>query len=872
LDKQPGNASQSSNEKEFSDGSIVFEKFEILSFVASGGFGRVYKARDIHRNLEVALKVLLVEASDDRALMRFQSEARTASRLKHPNIATINDFGFSHGMPYLSMEFVEGESLEKIIGDTETLRLPEFIEIFSQITMGLIHAHNNGVVHRDLKPANIIVRKTADGELIAKVLDFGVATLIDRAQDDEGRLTPTGNIVGSPLYMSPEQGQGKAVSEKSDVYSLGCMMYRCLTGQAPFHGETAIETIIAHIEKQPPKLIEITEEELPEELCDLIDRMLLKQPEQRPQLEGDINRLLENLHYELSNLEDAEKEPAIPSTTGDTNAKENPRKVSRVKLTILFTLAILTIFGFIAFYLGFATEKGNYSPNPQLKLLNVKTDSPLPSFSQLEKVVSSQSESPDALLMAYNGQASYHLDKTTLNDTDLRKLGLAPQLKELTMSKTQITTLAHIGNFKNLEALNIDNAPVNDGALKNLKSLAKLRSLITSHTAISDASLPDLSRLTSLRKLSIRHTRISAIGIVNGLKPLVNLQTLQIGGNHEITVAQCRQIVHNFPKLVEFQIDKCDKIDMGSLKTLRTEFPDIAFAPLQADIRELAEKAMETKDLKAAQVPLEKINKMLRRAYGINSARLLPWYLTSATNALRSGDEKTAKRELEELTVLADVHNDYTTLLSSLNYLSDIASAHNDFKKSEDIQKRAYRLARAVGSKDLDEHVFNIGNYYFRRAALSTALTYYREALAIRKSNHSWRHPQTALLLTLCAECELNLGQLAQARKDVDAAIPLFLGYPPKTDAQKSGYCISYRTLADLEFKEKKIEEAMQNNERALALCKKFQVLPLYFTSVLTQRHTLFFELKKSPAEIKAVKDQLDSSLNQSKQNAQKIR
>jgi serine/threonine protein kinase/tetratricopeptide (TPR) repeat protein len=872
LDKnKTENQLQSSKENEFSNGSVVFDKFEIVSVVSAGGFGRVYKARDIHRNLDVALKVLLVETNDEKALVRFQREARTASRLKHRNIATINDFGLSNGIPYLSMEFVDGISLEEIICKDATLKLPDFIAIFTQVSAGLIHAHNNGVVHRDLKPANIVVRETPDGKLIAKVLDFGVATLIDRAQDEQGRLTPTGNIVGSPLYMSPEQGHGESVTQQSDVYSLGCMMYRCLTGQPPFCGETALETIVAHIEADPPPLAQNLADPMPEELCQLIDRMLAKKPGQRPHLEGEVFHLLEHLSNELSNLEekDNEKKSNVSSIVQYTTVIPERPIGSRVKVFTIFSLLLM-----IPVLLAVIQANRRDDTDKKTKPPEFQTPAVFLDPTQVEGVISSKNKSPDRLLKAYKGQARYSLDKTGLTDADLLKLEPALQLKSLDLSKTYVKTLEHIGNFRNLERLSCDETPISDGALKKLGSLKKLQSLIINHTSISDASLPDIARLTGLIGLYVRRTRISANGIVNGLKPLVNLQTLQIGHNNKITIEQCRQIVHTFPKLTEFQINDCDKVKDEDLEILSKDYPDIAFPPRKRGINELLAKskvAKKAKDLKQAQLSLESVNKMLRRAYGQSSERLLPHLFESAANALHSGDLQTAEKEFGEFAEIAELNHEYSIeLLESLSHLSNIALAKNEIKKQEAIQQRAYKIAKLIGFWDLEERAFNIGNYYFGRGETSTALKYYQDALAIRKRNQSWKNPQTALLLTVCAECKMNLGQSTQARNDHKTAIQLYSKFTPETDHQKGGYSASYRGLSDLDYRDGKIDSAMQNNEKSFLLCKKFRVAPIYLIAVLRQRHSIYLALNKSAAELQAVKDQLDSALNAQKANQAK--
>lgn len=837
--KQNGDFSKPLTANEFAIGSVVFEKFEILSFVAAGGFGRVFKARDVLRNSEIALKVLM-ETRDDKALVRFQREARTASRLKHPNIATIYDFGLAEGTPYLSMEFVDGDSLEEILSERATLTLSEFVQVFMQIAEGLSHAHNNGVIHRDLKPANIVVCKTTDGELKAKILDFGVATLIDRPQDEQGRLTPTGNIVGSPLYMSPEQGQGKTVSLKSDVYSLGCVMYRSLTGQPPFREDTAIEAILAHQKSTAPRLADFFEQAPPEELCELIEQMLSKQPEERPQLATEVLPILSSLHKELLNLEQtAKNEISEQSTISDTVVVNRHPEIRRTK-TVISVTAIVVIIGLLSVFLVSSLGKQNEPHRTRLKLDEIEFV-PFAPEADSERFLPDSPRKPD--LHAYKGQADYSFHNTSFTDADLLKLEKTEQLKNLSLSRTRVTTLANIGTFKNLEVLDLDRAPLRDGAMENLKSLRKLRILRVSHTGISDSSLPAIARLTRLTELNISDTKISLNGIVNGLKPLVNLRVLQIAVDQDLQIEQIRQIVHAFPSLGQLDIRHCKGVNQAVLSSLKNKFPDVAFSPTRAEIFDLVSEAEHdgrARDFKSALLSLEKVKSILRYAYGNKSERLTPYYLKSGWISFESGDWSKSEKDAGEVSTLAELNHDLKYKVASLDLLASIAQSKKDFEQFEKNKTQAYKLSTAAGFEDVDKRATELGNYlYVKKGGLSTAFKYYHEALSIRKKNNTWDDPETALLLILRAECERQLGQLAQARRDYNAAIHIFSKSPPQTDFQKNTLSVSYTGLADLDSRDGNLESALRNNEKAISLCEEHNLAPSYLATARIQRKAL---------------------------------
>lgn len=201
----------------------VFEgKYEIISVLGQGGMGRVYKAQHIEMEKIVAIKTLVQGAvHDDNTYMRFRQEAKAASSLNHPNIIGIYDFGRSvQGLAYLVMEFLSGKTLADIGQD---MTLSRFQRIFSQVCDGMQHAHKKGVIHRDLKPSNLMLLDDNDASDVLKIVDFGIAKL-SSAEHAQQHLTSTGVLVGSPLFMSPEQCQGEDLDCRADIYSLGCVM------------------------------------------------------------------------------------------------------------------------------------------------------------------------------------------------------------------------------------------------------------------------------------------------------------------------------------------------------------------------------------------------------------------------------------------------------------------------------------------------------------------------------------------------------------------------------------------------------------------------------------------------------------------------
>lgn len=262
-------------------GSVLADRYEILRRLGSGGMGVVYLAR--HRLMErlCAIKVLHpTHAGDAEALVRFTAEARNASRILHPNVCAVYDFGTApDGAVYLAMEYVEGRTLGAIVAEQGPLPLDRAIRLLDGIAEGLDAAHALGIVHRDLKPDNVMVVTGPDREAV-KLVDFGIAKALER--DLDGDVTAPGTVIGTPDYMSPEQFAGDPVDARTDQYALALIFYRLITGALPFRGDTARQTAARRLTDPPRPLAESAPGTIfPDGLQAVLDRALARKPGER---------------------------------------------------------------------------------------------------------------------------------------------------------------------------------------------------------------------------------------------------------------------------------------------------------------------------------------------------------------------------------------------------------------------------------------------------------------------------------------------------------------------------------------------------------------------------------------------------------------
>ncbi|MDD3392383.1 MAG: Stk1 family PASTA domain-containing Ser/Thr kinase [Bacilli bacterium] len=371
-------------------GQKINDRYQIIRMIGEGGMANVYLAYDTILDRNVAVKVLRGDlAGDEKFVRRFQREAISASSLSHPNIVEMYDVGEDDGKYFIVMEYIEGKTLKNLIKKRGSLTVPETIDIMMQLTSGIAHAHDSYIIHRDIKPQNVLILD--DG--LVKITDFGIAMALN-----SNELTQTNSVMGSVHYLPPEQASGNGSTIKSDIYSLGILMYELLTGKVPFKGDNAVEIAIKHMREPMPSVCSVNPD-IPQSVENIILKACAKNPKNRydnvREMHEDLKTALAPAHsfdrrlvykYQENELEETKQLPKIDEKllTKETTSKTKD-KGDKVLNRILIIMASICFLLFLGVGI-FAIIYPKMAETPDVQIPDVSNLSVVEAESKLKKL------------------------------------------------------------------------------------------------------------------------------------------------------------------------------------------------------------------------------------------------------------------------------------------------------------------------------------------------------------------------------------------------------------------------------------------------------------------------------------------------------
>ena len=544
-------------------GQFIGARYRLDKILGSGGMSVVFLAFDVKLQRSLAVKLMHAHLHfDNRYLQRFQQEGKTLSKLDHPNIVKVFEYGLHAGtMPYMVMEYVEGTTLASELSEHTKLSIESTIFIAMQVCGALNHAHKARVIHRDLKPSNIMIRTDESGNETVKIVDFGIAKI---ATETHSMMTGTGEVFGSPVYMSPEQCEGLATDRRTDLYSLGCVIFESLAGTPPFVGDSPLATMMKHQREQPVSLQEASLGEIfPKELERCVQKLLAKAPDSRYASAADLATDLSNIQengYAAVQLEPAAGNNSEDfrnlfedANRGAASKEAVSRQAERTKVSAhlgLFVYVglgsfVFILMGAIVFLLSssgrfFAEDSQNAKNSKAEKVSADSQKSEQPRDVDNSGKGNLNAESPEnhsvnrhraawAKVISLDPRA-LKLAETPLSN-DWRMLGHLKNLMAIDLSSTDFEAgdiayikdlplreadftglkiasgLPGIEDIRTLQTLILTNSGVHDSDLAHINS--RVRQLSLAGCPITDDGLRNLLRLKSLRSLDLHATIIN---------------------------------------------------------------------------------------------------------------------------------------------------------------------------------------------------------------------------------------------------------------------------------------------------------------------------------------------------------------------------
>lgn len=588
----------------------------VLEELGRGGMGIVYRCHDRQNVKDVAVKVIGWNNSNEE-IVRFHKEAKALAQLQHPNILQVEHFGHSDDDSlFLVMNLLQGRSLSELLEAEKNPPFEDALDIFMQICEGLAHAHSKKILHRDIKPSNVFVARYAAGEFKVTITDFGLAKLLSEDQ----RQTQTNIAMGSPPYMSPEQCAGKLVDERSDIYSLGCLMFEVLTGTRPFLADTIPALMMQHMKEEPPSLVErAPDHNYPPEIDRILKKCLAKEPDQRYARVKDLHSDLKALRDSIVNVTFDSGDSGVYSPaksflrtgafiiSGIQNSLR-PSQEKKFILALRVGLIVIGVLGALALY-KLKPQKFEIPTNNDNTLMWAMSSKQ----AATNRVISTEIDPEDDLFLRKNAELATKREPGRIRrentvwlpvatDATERLTELANATKRtqnlfnmspdwLDLSRSDVTDDdLMILETMDLKGLNLARTSITDKGLETLSKMPTLVELNLDHTKVTDAGVKKLSKLPKLELLSLANTAVSD-AVVKPLNACGKLSFIRFDNCKDFRGSTLEYLHDNYDLFhLSLRASGLDKSNLQKLKDVRLPSLDISELNLtDADLKTIAD-------------------------------------------------------------------------------------------------------------------------------------------------------------------------------------------------------------------------------------------------------------------------------------------
>lgn len=816
---------------------ILGGRYRVLSLLGRGGMGVVYKVEQIFLGKELALKTIDQASQSETAIRRFQAEARAVFAVNHPNIVSVHDFGLLDDQtPFLAMEFVQGRTLGELI-QARPLPLEEALMVFIQVCFGLSHAHQNGVVHRDIKPNNIMI---LDGMPIGtegsvKILDFGIAKLTQHDAGEIQALTKTGEIFGSPIYMSPEQCTGEKIDHRSDVYSLGCVIFEALTGTPPFVGDSALSTMMMHQTAAIPTLKEASlGTDFSPELEGLIRTMLSKNPDERYQ---DLGIAAHDLAaIKSGNLEGLSLGAKVRRPTKAQSVSTITIKRKHFIAWIANVAIVSTVSTFLFMQLVFWSQQATVpiAPVAVAPISDVPSEIGHDAFKKQinEKQIQLESKFVTDVdlknIKGYTGAQIVYIQEESEDYITNEGLSYLTDSKVLRLTlHGQIEKIDNYTQLKYLMDLNISKSPITDAALANIAKLKMLIALdLDRCKGLTEDGIRKLIPSTSLRFIILEKGKYSP----SFIKEL-----------HE-KMPQCR--IGNYDEKAPLMTELKDAKSYNAVHALYEKMQTI-----NPNASVNAELLLSMSLIRLGQYRVAEGRKLLDSAIRLLDKNFnengLPMILFTASQVANNvHDDQAAVKYADRLIKIlpgAMFHNDrtlYDYFKAILQYPAHLHDYAKVIEYCNVIIPLAERFPEAARTMNRFEYYSQAGDAYYALKKNPEALENYEKLARLsqtdREKDFYWHASALVRMGKTLPTDEQQKNSYLEAMKLIEAK-----GMPDENNILEH-YCDACVNVGVILLKEGKWEEAIEYNKKGLAVTAEMMKHPKHLDAkARNQTHAL---------------------------------